>query len=412
MADHVYIARQPIVAADRTIHGYELLFRALQEDGSVQVNFGDEMIATTRVVVNTLNHIGVQDVVGDSLAFVNIDEELLMDDIVLSFPKERFVIELLEHIIVTDKIVERIAELKALGYKIALDDVHFDAGYMENFKPIFPYLEILKLDVSLIDKELLEEHIDELKALDCQLLAEKVETKEDFEYFKNLGCQLFQGYFFAKPDIIKKKALDPAYKKIFKLINLLDKDTDIQTISTTFEESPEVTVQLLRFMNSGSLGLRSNIRSIAHAISLLGKRPLKQWLLLIAFSKSGNQRGDTLNSPLIELAQARAKLMAELMKRFAPDSDVHHEAALVGVLSLIDVITGTSMETVLRELDVDDDIENALLKCQGELGTLLELSKSVEAFDIEKANFLLSNLNLSQTTLEAAILASYKKGKF
>ncbi len=408
MSSHVYIARQPIVTANDSVYGYEILFRSLQEDGTVSVGFSDEMIATTRVVVNTLNHIGLHEVVGDGFGFINIDQELLLDDILLSLPKERFVIELLEHITVNDKVLERIKYLKSLGYKLALDDAHCADDFMENFGPILPFMDILKLDVSLIEKSKLEERMQQFKSLSCQLLAEKVETKEDYEYYKKIGCTLFQGYFFAKPDIIKKEALDPAYKKIFKLINLLDQDVEIDEISQAFEESPEVTIQLLRFMNSGALGLSAKIRSIAHAITLLGKRPLKQWLLLIAFSKSHNQFDQSFHSPLLMLAQSRAKLMSELMKKFSKDPNAPHEAALVGVLSLIDVITHTSMEVVLSELHMAEEIESALLKHHGELGTLLNLAKSMETFDIEQANFFLENLNLSHHTLETALLASYK----
>lgn len=408
MSDHVYIARQPIVTVDDSVYGYELLFRSLQEDGSVQPNFSDEMIATTRVVVNVLNHIGIDDVVGDHFAFINIDKELLLDDILLSIPKDRFVIELLEHIQVDQKVIERVKELKAMGYRLALDDAHCEADFLDNFRPLFPYIEILKLDVSQIDVAILDERIGEFKKIGCMLLAEKVETQEQYKYYKALGCDLFQGYFFAKPDVIKKKALDPAYKKLFKLINLLDQDTSIEKISTVFEENPDITLQLLRFMNSGSLGLNTKIRSIAHAISLLGKKPLKQWLLLIAFSKTDSPGGG-LSRPIIELVQTRAKLMSELMKKYKHDKFVSHEAALVGVLSLIDVITGTPLKLILEELYVDDEIEKALLTHQGELGVLLELALCIESFDIEKANFLLANLNLSQETLETSLLASYKQ---
>ena len=408
MSDHVYIARQPIVTLDNTIFGYELLFRALQTDGSVAVDFSDEMIATTRVVVNVLNHMGIDDVVGDATAFINIDKELLLDDIILSIPKERFIIELLEHIEVDEAVIKRVSELKSMGYTFALDDAHCEESFIENFKPLFPMISIIKLDVSLIDPAILETKMDDFRALPCKLLAEKVETKEQFEYYKNLGCELFQGYFFAKPDVVKKQALDPAYKKIFKLINVLDKDGDIDEVSLAFLEAPEVTLQLLRFMNAGNLSLKANIRSIEHAVSLLGKRPLKQWLLLIAFSKSDNKT-DGRNSPIVDLAQSRAKLMSELMFKRSNDKKASNEAAFVGVLSLVDVITNTSMQIILDELDVDHPIQKALINHDGDLGELLKLAISMEHFEIDKANTLLGGLNLSHENLQEALVSSYAK---
>ena len=407
MSEHVYIARQPIVTVDNQTFGYELLFRALQDDGSVAVDFSDEMIATTRVVVNVLNHMGIEDVVGDAKAFINVDKELLLDDILLSIPKDRFIIELLEHIIVDDAVINRLKELKELGYTFGLDDAHCDDDFIKNFSPIFPLIDILKLDVSLIVKSRLEERMEAFRNLPCKLLAEKVETQEEFDYYKSLGCELFQGYFFAKPDIVKKQALDPAYKKIFKLINILDKDCEISEISLAFQATPEITLQLLRFMNAGALSLRTDIKSIEHAVTLLGKRPLKQWLLLIAFSKSDRGNG-SFSSPLFALAQSRAILMSELMLKFSKDKKSSQEAAFVGVLSLIDVITKTSMETVLKELNIDESIKAALLNHQGELGLLLELAVSMESFDIAKSNELLASLNLTHEQLKDALSLAYK----
>jgi len=404
MTSNVYIARQPILTSENQTYGYELLFRSLQDDGSLKPAFDDEMLATTRVVVNALNHIGLQKLVGENYAFINIDEELLLDDILLTIPKDRFILELLEHIEMRDEVFERILELKKQGYILALDDAHCDPNFIEKFQRIFPYIDILKLDVSLINTEILDERIYALKQFDFKLLAEKVETREQYNYYKSIGCELFQGYFFAEPDIVQKKNIDPAYKNIFKLINMLDSDTKVEQIARAFEVQPEITIQLLRFMNSGLLGLRSNIRSIGHAINLLGKRPLKQWLLLIAFAKSQDQSSG-FNSPLISLALSRSKLMAELMKQSAKNKAMSHEAALVGILSLIDVITQTSLEVVLSELHIDQELKQALLTREGDLGVLLELAISMEHFEIDKANLLLEKLELSHKELEEALLS-------
>jgi len=407
MSDHVYIARQPIVTIDDSVYGYELLFRTMDDDGTLHATVSHEMLATTKVMVNALNHVGIGKVVGDHLAFLNVDKELLLDDILLTIPKNRFVIELLEHIEVDEAVIERLKQLKSMGFQIALDDAHCADDFLENFCDVLPLIDILKLNVSLIDLEILQERMHEFKSLKCKLLAVKVETLEQYETYKELGCQLFQGYFFAKPDIIKKKALDPDSQKLFKLLNLLDEDSDISTISLSFEENPAVTLQLLRFMNSGALNLNSKIRSIAHAITLLGKPPLKQWLLLIAFAQSKN--GDAnFHSPLMELALSRSKLMSAVMKKVSIDHAKSHEAALVGILSLIEVITHTSIEVVLNEFDMDEEIVDALTKYTGVLGTILELCIAVEKGDLHKSNFLLESLKLTADDLRIALLASYK----
>lgn len=404
MPNHIYIARQPILTAEQKTFGYELLFRAMQEDGSLQTIFEDGMLATARVLVNALNHVGMNNLVGEHYAFINVDEELLRDDIVFSIPRDRFVLEILEEISVSDEVMARIRKLKQRGYTLALDDVSCKAGFLEKFKPMFPYIDILKLDAMVIDSDFLNQRLAILKEYNFKLLAKKVENLEQFKFYQSIGCHLFQGYFFAKPDIVKKKNIDPAYKNIFKLINLLDSDVDIEGITQAFETQPEITIQLLRFMNSGLLGLSTTIRSISHAVTLLGKRPLKQWLLLIAFAKSQDSK-QAFNSPLIDLALSRSKMMSEFMRRISTKSSDVHEAALVGILSLIDVITQSSLEDILNELRIDSELTVALIEHKGNLGILLELAICIEHFEMDKANQLLEKIQLSQTDMHEALVA-------
>ena len=383
-----------------------MLFRSIENGGLESAKFADGDIASTRVAVNALNHIGLDKIVGSDLAFINIDSDLILTDAILSIPKDRFVLELLETIIITDEIKERIQELKKLGFKFALDDATCNPEFINNFKSIFPYLYVLKLDVSLINKKILEDHFQDIKGFDFKLLAEKVETEEDFNYFKDLGCTYFQGYFFARPNLIEQKALDPMYTEIFQLINLLDNESTIEEISDSFGNSPDITIQLLTFMNSGSLPIKANIRSIKHAIALLGRAPLKRWLLLIAFSKSKNSV-DGMRSPVIILAQSRAKLMSELASKLVSSDMNKDEASFTGILSLVDVITNSSLEDVVKELKVSGAITDALLERKGDLGVLLELAISIENSDLQKSKELINKLNISNQVINEAIIQSY-----
>ncbi len=406
--NNIYIARQPIIDQDQNIQAYELLFRSVQEDGSILPIFEDNLLATTRVLVNTLNHIGINNLVGLHKAFVNIDEEMLMDNMIMTIPKERFIIELLETITITDALIHRIQELKEAGYRFALDDAHCDTDFIENFTPVFPYIDVLKLDIRLMDIEVLKTRIETFKSYDFKLLAEKVETEEEFQQYKELGCELFQGYYFAKPKVISQEAMDPHYKNIFNLIKTLDKDLDIDEISKAFERQVDITLQLLRFMNSGQLHLKSEIKSIKHAIALLGKEPLKQWLLLIAYSKSNHANSSSLNSPLYEMASSRSKLMYELMDNLHNNNKRSHEAAFVGLLSLMNAIVHVPIEEILNELHVDNEVYQAITKHSGELGLLLELVLAVEEFNLEDANRIIHQLKISERAFKDALLTSIR----
>ena len=406
MTKNIYIARQPILTVDKKIYGYELLFRSIENDGLSKAHITDGKIASTRVAVNALNHIGRHQVVGEQLAFINIDENLLLTDAILSIPKEHFILELLETIVMNDEILNRIIELKKLGYRFALDDANCNEDFLNNFKVIFSYIDILKLDVTLIDKESLKSKLAEFRTFDFALLAEKVETQEDFEYYKGIGCIYFQGYFFAKPSLIQKKVLDPIYSEIFNLIKYLDDEYSIEEISHVFEDSPDVTIQLLKFMNSGILTIRTEIRSIKHSIALLGRQPLKRWLLLIAFSKS-EAAVDGLRSPILAVAQSRAKLMSQLVSLLVSSDINKDEASLVGILSLIDVITEVSMEVVLEELALTANIKETLLDGDTELALLLKLIISIETSDMDMIDKLLNDFNLSAESIREVVLSSY-----
>ena len=410
MSKNIYIAKQPILNEKNEIFGYELLFRASDEDGKLKAIFQDELLATAKVLVNALNHFGMTSLVEDNLAFINIDQEFLLDPIVFSIPKERFVLEILEDMTVNEKTIARVRQLHELGYKLALDDVHCNNEFIERFTPIFPYLDVLKLDVSLIKENTLEKYLEGLKKYNFQLLAEKVETQEEYKLYKSYGCTLFQGYFFAKPDIIVKESIDPAYKKIFQLINLLDSEyTELGEIVKELESEVELTIQLLRFINSSYLGLRADIKSVHQVVMLLGKKPLKQWLLLIAFSKSIENESKMSKNPMVELALNRSKIMSELAKKLQNSYYDTHEASFVGVLSLVDALLKVPILTVLDEINVDNDVRGALLERQGELGKLLDLVVSIEKFDMPKTDSILDELHLSNVQLSDVLQKSYAK---
>lgn len=403
MSTNIYIAKQAILDIDDNIFAYELLFRTEDEDGNFTALIDDDLIATSRVLVNALNHLGIENIVGEHKAFINIDKEFLLNDLILTIPKEKFILEILETVIVTQEVIDRVSELKNLGYIFALDDAQTCEEYFENFSALLPLVTYVKLDASLIDYATLNQHISKFNSYDVEILAEKVETIQMVIDYKKIGCTLFQGYYFAKPELIKKEAIDPHYKKIFHLINSLDKDISLDELSEEFESNIDITIQLLRFMNSSALSMKTEIKSIKHAITLLGKQPLKQWLLLIAYSKSNSNNSKSKDNVLLNMAANRAKMMSALMLELKGDATLAHEAAFVGVLSLIDVIIHSHMHTILHELKVNESVNKAIMLHEGIMGSLLELIECVEHFDMDYANKIAKKMKLENITLKKAL---------
>ena len=282
MSKSLYFARQPILDINGQTYAYELLYRSSLEQGFARIEDGRS--ATAQVLVNSLNLIGLKNILGRALAFINIDTALLMDDMVFSIPKDKFILEVLETIIITPEVVERIKTLKKHGYHFALDDADCSKEYILNFQPIFEYIDILKLDITLIDEAKLPQFLALFKKFKLKILAEKVETQEEFDRYKAFGCDLFQGFFFARPVIIENRRLDPEQILILDLIRQLTEDDHINDICHTFEQNVALTLQLLRFINSAAFSFRSSIKSIRQAVTLLGPNQLKSWLLLISYA--------------------------------------------------------------------------------------------------------------------------------
>jgi len=407
MSKSLYFARQPILDAEGYIYAYELLYRSSFEQEFHPID--DDRAATAQVLVNSLNLMGLNNILGDAFAFININEELLMDEMVYSIPKERFVLEILETVTINDTLIKRIKELKEKGYRFALDDADCSKEYILNFQPIFEYIDILKLDIGLLEESRLPQFLALFKRFDLKVLAEKVETQEEFDKYRSLGCDYFQGFFFASPDIIENKRLDPEQLFILDMIRQVQTDYDIDDISRRFEQNVALTLQLLRFINSAAFSFKSSIKSIRQALMLLGPNQLNSWLLLISYAKPvAGAKG--LHNPLLKLAQTRANMMQTLSKAIYKeqcDSVFLEKAAFIGLLSLVEALFQSPIQSILNELNVDDEIVQVLILHKGDLGTIYQLVCAVELFDSESVDKLLEIINLEKENFSRAIQEAY-----
>ncbi len=408
MSKSLYFARQPILDVDGQIFAYELLYRTSFEQSFHPIE--DDRAATAQVLVNTLNLTGSKNILGNAFAFININEELLMDEMVFSIPMENFVLEILETVTISEPVIQRIKELKDRGYMFALDDADCSKEYILNFQPIFEYIDFLKLDITLLDETRLPQFLALFKRFNLKILAEKVETQEQFDKYKSFGCDYFQGFFFARPVIIENKRLDPEQIYILDMIRQIQVGYDVDEVSQRFEQNVALTLQLLRFINSAAFSFRSSIKSIRQAIILLGPNQLKSWLLLISYAKptSGAQG---LQNPLLKLAQTRANMMQTLTKAIYQhrcDTVFLEKAAFIGLLSLVEALFQSPIQTILNELNVDDEIVQTIILHKGDLGTIYKLVCAVELFDTENVENLLDIINLDKGDFAQAIQEAYE----
>lgn len=385
----VFVGRQPILDRHEKIFGYELLFRSGQ---GPRPDISSNAKATASVMVNTLNNIGVKKLIGDKKGFVNVDLETIESGILDLLPRTSTVLEVLETVEVTDRVVELCRELRRKGFEIALDDFMFN----ESYEPLFDSVSIVKMDILQYERQALPTAVKRLRKKRLKLLAEKVETKDDFTFCKELDFEFFQGYFFAKPSIIAGRSISPTHLVLIELYRLLSKEADLFAIETVFRKNPELNVKLLKFMNSASFYTAQKITSIRQAIALLGYRNLQKWVTLLLYA---GESEDMKANPLLERAAIRGRLMELLATRSFKDRSLADTAFICGVLSLVDVVFRMPMDQILSELNLSTEINEALTVRAGILGSLITITERLEENDVEGLHTLLGTLGLTPEVL-------------
>ncbi|MDN3575473.1 EAL domain-containing protein [Chitinimonas viridis] len=392
-APQFFLGRQPIVGRQRELVAYELLFRTSHENSA---SVEDDVVASAAVMQHAFSGLGLQSVLEDKLGFINLSAPLLCSDVIEILPRERVVLEILETVELTPAVIERCRALKAAGYRLALDDViRFD----EAQKAILPLVEVVKLDVLAMQARETEQLVRALKPYGVKLLAEKVDSTLQRDFCHELGCDLFQGYYFARPTILSGKPVQPSAMLLLKLLSQVAADADTQDLEDTLKHAPDLTVHLLRLVNSVAFGLPRKISSVRTALTLLGRAQLHRWVQIMVFAQQSSTH--TAADPLVQTAAVRGHLMERLTQTLRPGDELLADRAfMVGMLSLIDALFGKPMEDVLKPLNLEDTVHEALLNRGGWIGYLLRLVEGIELADRNVTLTLLGGLeNLSLDTL-------------
>jgi len=383
MSNFLYIAKQPIFDVDQHIFGYELYYR----NDNKEMTLPEKRLATASVLVNALNQMGLNSLVGNALAFVNIDAKILLTDIIYTIPKDRFVLELNEDIVINQKEYECIKALHKEGYKFALDNLEFTEEHLANIQRIIPHVDYIKIDTITTDFELLKEQIGIFSGK--QLMAQKIESIFVHSAYKEIGFNYFQGFYLGEPELIKKNRIDPHHLGVIRLFNLLQGAVSMRNICAEFEQHNEIMLQLLQFVNSGGFAFETTPKSICDVLDFIGKKPLMQWLMLIVYAKAG-RTGDADINPTSILVQNRIDLMLGVLQRMGKDTEENiTQARFVSLLSLLEAVFEMPLNVILDELDVEDVIKNALLSNEGDLGRLYTLVLALEKSDKESSEKLL-----------------------
>lgn len=331
------IARQPICNKQLKVVAFELLYRMQSSGGNHAIVDNDDS-ATIDVILSAFNDLSIDDVVGNKKAFVNFTSNILLQQLPPISPKQ-LVIELLENQEVTPNLLKTLDRLRKQGYKIALDDFVLNKDTIS----LINYADIIKLDVLDQKPEAWADYIPRLKDKGITLLAEKVETYSIFEQCSELGFDLFQGYFFAKPKVIQGKRISNNEITILSLLSKLhSKNVNIGEVTNLISHDTNLSYNLLRTINSGLFNLPSKVNSIKHAITMLGLSHLKSWISFLALSSLEKKP-----QALTEMAMIRARMCESLGKRITRRESAD-DYFTIGMLSLIDAFFDMPMADLVK----------------------------------------------------------------
>lgn len=367
-----YIGRQPIVDRTGALVAYELLFRRGETNAAKII---DDTAATGQVIVNAIGEFGIQKVLGDQRGFVNVGKELLADDVLAVLSPGKFVLEILETIPRDDILEAQCKRLRHAGFGLALDDV---TTVEQMPASILALVEVVKIDYPHIDPRNLPQLVQTAHRAGARVLAEKVETAAAYRELHALGVDLFQGYFFAHPEMLSQRKLNFSVSDLMALVNALSSDAPIEKIEPIIKRNPPLLMHLIKLSSSGLFTAAKPASTIGEAILRVGTRTLVRWVQLLLYA--GVSDVPLRSNPLFQLIATRARfleLAAALVR--TSDTDLSDRAYQVGVFSLMHLTLGMSAQDLMEQLTVAPDVRDAVLLRCGMLGSLLELAEMVES---------------------------------
>ncbi len=347
----IFVARQPIFTAEKKVFGYELLFRNSLKNIFPEI---DGNTATSNVLSNTFFSFGLNEILAGKPGLVNFTRDLIIEKTPLLFPKEHIIIEVLENIEPEPEVIEALREFKQQGFKIALDDFVYDS----KFDPMISFSSIIKFDILATPLETIAPIISDIQSNHkISLLAEKVETHQQFEQAQKMGFVLFQGYFFAKPEIFTKKDISPGQITKMKLINEAgQKDMNLAIIEGLIKKDLSVSFKLLKFINSAYFKRPTSINTIKDAMVFLGIDELKKFIHVVVISDLGENKPNEL----IRSSMIRAR-MCEQCGGMLKTNFSTEELFTIGLFSAMDAILDKPMADILIHVTFSDRIKGALL---------------------------------------------------
>jgi c-di-GMP-related signal transduction protein len=404
----VFVARQAIFDSARRVHGYELLFRS--SGNGNQFDGTEASLATTQVLANSLLAIGLDTLVGGKKAFINFGRDLLLTDWHATLPKESCVIEILEDVEPEPDVIAACQRLQQQGYEIALDDFVF----REEYEPLLAVASLVKVEIHSVSRPEQEERVRCYKARGLRMLAEKVETYEEFEWARRAGYDYFQGYFFARPVVLTSKQIPVMKLHCLRLVQETQRaDLDLLRLAKTISEDVSLTYKLLRYVNSALFYHSYPIQSIHQSLLFLGETNVRKWVAMAALLSSAEDKpGELLVHSLVRarFCELIGTQMAST-KRQAVPIGTEEQPFLMGLFSMLDALVDRPLDQALAEVKLGSKIEGALLghaPPEDHLATSYRMAQRYETGDWESVSEIGRQAGLDMSAISQAYCDAVK----
>ncbi|MGQ8365923.1 EAL and HDOD domain-containing protein [Glaciecola sp. 1036] len=386
-----YVARQAIYTVEKDVFAYELLFRDGKRNCFPDIS---PDTATSTMLTDSHLSIGLENITFQKTAFINFHEDTLLYRFPSTLDPLSTVIEIVESVKVTEALIQALEHVRDLGYSLALDDYNFDPKW----EPLIPLVKYIKIESSVVSNanDFVLGKIEKLLTAEKVLIAEKVETIDEFVLLEKMGFTLFQGYFLSKPEIVEHKKIEVALSSVIELVGISAKaEFDFDEVNEIFEKDLGLSYKLMRFINNPTLNKRQKINSLGHALKFLGSIELKKFIALLAIA---NLKGDK-PMDLITTSLTRAHFCKRLSELLAFKENPP-EGFILGLFSLVDALIDIPMPKVTKSLPFSEQVNTALCqKFQSDespLSDLLALCIAFERAHWKAIEYLCSKLSIEE----------------
>lgn len=374
----IFLARQPVFDRQLNAIAYELLYRGGRVLHAV---IDDPSRASMQVLVNAFSEIGLEKITNGKPALVNIPHEMLVTGALPKGLQKLLIPEVLEDVAVDKDVIQEVKNLVSLGYRVALDDF----VYSDAWKPLIAVASFIKLDVMALGVERVKEQLARIRLCGNtkgKLLAEKVETHEEFELYKALGFDYFQGYFLCRPHVMAANSVPASHQVIISLLGELGRDDyDVESVARIICQDPRLSYKLMRVVNSASFGLSRTVKTVEDTIVILGSYELRRWASMLALSTVDNKPHELLVTAIVRAKMC--ELVAKQLKRQNPGSYF-----TAGLFSLLGALLDRPLEEIVSQMPLSAELELALVTGGGDIGQVLRAVEAYEAGRFEDSLLL------------------------